>query len=62
MSSNWRDVYREFEDIVESVDVGPMMSTDIEKQIDALYEQHKGEPAWDEAYHRWCETRNEMEE
>lgn len=49
----WTDVYAQFEEIVD--ENFPFVD-EINDQVDALYAEHKGEPAWDEAYERWSTT------
>ena len=48
----WQKVYNLFDDIV--IEFFP--DTDrIEKEIQMLCDEHKGEPAYDKAYERWSE-------
>lgn len=67
-SSEWMAVYKEFERVAYSILENPNLITmpgaeaHIEKAIEALWAQHKGEPAWDAAYYRWCEGHQEREE
>lgn len=49
----WTDVYSQFEEIVD--ENFPFVD-EINDKVDALYAEHKGEPAWDEAYERWNTT------
>ncbi len=57
--STWTGPYSEFMKILDIPHIlsSPGSEQIIERKVDALYAQHKGEPAWDEAYQRWCETR-----
>lgn len=50
-TEKWTDVYKQFTDIVDNdKEINPEK---IEKSVKELYEKHKGELAWDEAYRRW---------
>lgn len=50
---NWRDVYSNFLDVVEKNGNNP---DKINSEVDALYNEHKGELNWDEAYKRWKDS------
>lgn len=51
--ANWYDVYKEFDKIVEKYFPNERR---IEAEVKNLYRQHKGDPAWDEAYRRWMDS------
>ena len=63
--ADWWEVYKEFDKIVNrALDEAICGNTTqaeaeqtIQREVDNLYAQHKGEPLWDEAYRRWYETR-----
>lgn len=62
--ADWWEIYKEFDKIVnKTLDQAINGNTTqaegeqiIQREVDNLYAQHKGEPVWDEAYRRWCET------
>ncbi len=57
----WRAPYEAFEHLAHKILENPNIISHpgaearIEKEVDALYAQHKGEPAWDLAYQKWKE-------
>ena len=65
---NWYTVYRQFLTILEEILLDNQrasiqeVSEMVNREIDDLYAQHKGEPAWDEAYRRWHEFDDSNEE
>jgi hypothetical protein len=50
LADTWNDVYKKFESIVDKYfpDTGK-----INAEVRKLYEPHRGERDWDEAYKRW---------
>lgn len=54
----WNEVYDIFEEIVN--DFFPDVQL-INKKVDKLYNEHKGEDVWDKAYERWTEYADEDE-
>jgi flagellar biosynthesis chaperone FliJ len=67
-SISWHAAYRQFLTILEeTLSENQRASTQtvselVNQKINDLYAQHKGEPAWDEAYRRWHESDDEGEE
>ena len=68
---NWGAVYKLFENIAyEILDAYGVLCDnttkddheDINRAIEALYAQHKGEEAWDIAYRKWHEWDEEVAE
>lgn len=49
----WNDAYSAFEEIVDKHELSEV--EEINNEVTQLYQKHKGEPAWDEAYRRWNE-------
>lgn len=66
MSKSWTDVYMQFMDILDRVlEITPDHTEArklIQKEVDELYAQHEGDPAWDLAYERWIEPSDDDEE
>lgn len=54
--TSWNKVYKIFNAIV---DVYFPDEDRISKEVDELYNKHKGEAAWDEAYYRWNDSSKE---
>lgn len=61
----WYGPYREFEEVAYGIlncpnaIAMPGAEKRIADAVENLYAQHKGEPAWDEAYRRWHEWDDE---
>lgn len=57
--TSWTDVYEKFTDIVRK----NFPNTEvINKEVEGLYNEHKGETMWDEAYYRWCQGDESLTE
>ena len=54
--SSWTDAYEQFSDIVDTYFPD---ETKINDEVEKLYNQHKGDTVWDEAYKRWCTSGND---
>lgn len=64
--NTWTDVYMDFMDIMDDCianieDPDEAFET-MERRVELLYAQHKGEPLWDDAYKRWCDADPESNE
>lgn len=53
---SWTDVYEQFSDIIDTYLPDEIRIND---EVEKLYNQHKGDPVWDEAYKRWCTSGND---
>lgn len=66
-TTSWHVAYRKFLTILEEILLDNQragiqtVSELVNQKINDLYEQHKGEPAWDEAYRRWHEFDDDNE-
>lgn len=60
MDEHWTDPYDEFESII---DKHGMFNVDaIMAEAEVLYNQHRGDPDWEEAYARWLANNGDDEE
>lgn len=59
LNEAWTDAYEQFNAIVDKHFPD---ENKIESEVENLYSQHKGEEDWDEAYRRWYEDDNVIEE
>jgi hypothetical protein len=57
LSESWHEAYQNFISIID--DHFPDEEK-IEASVEELYNQHKGDPDWDEAYRRWHEEDNDL--
>ena len=57
--TSWTDVYEKFTDIVRKNFPNTEL---INKEVEDLYNEHKGETMWDEAYYRWCQGDESLTE
>lgn len=56
----WQDIYELFQKITDRCfDEGPDM---INKLVEEFFEEHKQDPLFQEAFHRWCDTEEDYEE
>jgi len=68
---HWTDAYKELEEVAFKILDGALdpnghapddVVAEVESAVERLYAQHKGEPAWDEAYRRWHEWDDETKD
>lgn len=56
----WQDIYELFQKITDRCfDEGPDM---INKLVEEFFEEHKSDPLFQEAFHRWCDVEEDYEE
>ena len=52
----WTEAYEQFTEMVDKY--FPDFEK-VETEVEALYNEHKGEPAWDKAWEKWNESVDE---
>ena len=57
---HWTGPYAEFEKVVSQYE--PFETDKIEQAITQLYQLHKGDAHWDNAYRRWLDSSDDMDE
>lgn len=56
----WQDIYELFQKIADRCfDEGPDM---INKMAEEFFEEHKSDPLFQEAFHKWCDVEEDYEE
>lgn len=65
MSEEWTDVYNNFIKVTDSIPYAcgsKEYEHEAAKRVDALYNEHRGEADWDEAYIRWRDSGETVDE